>query len=87
MASNDDKSAVWIKKRVEPSSVDENFKDGFVDMLTERRRPFNDLVWVMKKAPSPEQPAYKYKHERNYEKLNNDVLHSDRVTHVVEQVQ
>lgn len=83
MASNDEKSAAWIKKRAEPSAVDENFKDGFVDMLADRDTLFADIVWAMKKVNTPN---YKYKHERNYAQLNKDVLYSDRVSHVIEKV-
>lgn len=74
---------VWLKQRGEPSSIDENFKDGYIDMLSERRKPFNDLSWVLKKIDTPQ---YKYKHERDYEQLNRDVLNSDRVQNIVEKV-
>lgn len=74
---------VWLKRRVEPSSIDDNFKDGYLDMLSERRKPFNDLSWVLKKIDTPQ---YKYKYERGYEQLNKDVLNSDRVQNVIEKV-
>lgn len=54
-----------------------------MDMLSERRKPFNDLTWILKKIDTP---RYKYKHERGYEQLNKDVLGSDRVLNVIEKV-
>lgn len=83
MASNDGSGNAWLRKGIDPSSVDENFKDGYIDMLAERRKPFNDLSWVLKKVQTPD---YKYKHKREYAQLNKDVLYSDRVSNVVEEV-
>lgn len=83
MATNDESSSAWLKRGIDPSAADENFKDGYVDMLADRRKPLSDLSWVLKKVQTP---AYKYKHERDYAQLNKDVLHSDRVSSIVEQV-
>ena len=84
MAAAEEHLGAWMKKRVDPSLVDGDFKDGYVDMLADRRKAFNDLPWALKKVPKT--ATYKYKHERNYEQLNKDVLHSDRVAYVIEQV-
>lgn len=75
--------SAWIKKLVEPSTVDESFKDGYIDMLANRTKPFSDLSWVLKGVHTPE---YKYKRHRGYEQLNKDVLNSDRVRNAVEKV-
>lgn len=83
MAVNDESTSAWLKKGIDPSTSDENFKDGYIDMLADRRKPFNDLTWVLKKVQTP---AYKYQHERDYAQLNKDVLNSNRVTNVIEKV-
>lgn len=75
--------SAWIKRLVEPSTIDDNFKDGYVDMLANRTKLFSDLSWVLKRVHTPE---YKYKHPRGYEQLNRDVLNSDRVKNAVEKV-
>jgi len=82
-SSFDERSSAWIKGRNEPSSIDDNFKDGYTDMLADKRGRFTDLPWVLKSVQTPE---YKYKHPRNYEQLNKDVINSDRVAQTVEQV-
>lgn len=83
MSSEDEKASVWLRRRAEPSAVDDNFKDGYLDMLAERRRPFNDVTWILKRVQTPE---YKYKNPREYGQLNKDVLSSDRVRNAIEKV-